>query len=213
MVYPNPHKRNRDARWAHRGLGSAGARVQAVVDDDRAAEAVGLAGKIGADGLRGAGRRGSPQGVPVVVCRGSERPELHRRQGIYQGKAAHRRRLLDEISVKQKLEARLFGSGSSLGLRRDCCRAQRGQECSGATARQRRRGAGAVEPMGNDARASVAAAAARVGAEEVGDPICRAAGHPWRAGQAQELAGVLGRPVHGEEERGERRGETLTCEP
>jgi hypothetical protein len=52
-------------------------------------------------------------------------------------------------------------------------------------ARRRCRGAGAAEQMSGGARASVAAAAARVGAEGVGDPICRAAGHPWRAGRAQ----------------------------
>jgi hypothetical protein len=43
----------------------------------------------------------------------------------------------------------------------------------------------------------------------VEDPTYRAAGHPWRAGRAWELAGVLGRPVRGEEEkqgRGARRG-------
>jgi hypothetical protein len=49
----------------------------------------------------------------------------------------------------------------------------------------------------------VAAAAARVGAEGVEDPICRAVGHPWRAGRARGLAGVLGWPVL----RGRKKGE------
>jgi hypothetical protein len=143
------------------------------------------------------------------VCRRSERPELHQRRGIYHGEAAHRRRLLGEISARQKLGARLPSSRSSLGLRRNYCRAQRSRECGGATARWRRRGAGAAEPTDSGARASVAAAVARVGAEGVGDPICRAVGHPWHAGRVREphrksrVAGARrGRRKEGEERGG-----------
>jgi hypothetical protein len=78
---------------------------RAVVDGDQAAEVVKARGEDRRRGTPGCWAPWIASRVPVVVCRGSERPELHRRRGIYHGKAAHRRRLLGEISARQKLGA------------------------------------------------------------------------------------------------------------
>jgi hypothetical protein len=148
-----------------------------------------------AEVFRALGLHGSTRGVPAEVLlgsRGSGEPPAARDRG---GGANYRWQRLVQFRPLHRPGSQVKASGSFLAPRRSCCGGWQGRRCSGAAGPRWCRELCAEEQGGGGARASMAAVGFRVRAQGgwgVGDPICRAAGHPQRAGPTRGLTGDLG---------------------